>query len=110
MNTHSVILVKGGTDGYANAGGEPYSEVAASLIADILGINCIPYEFGSRVSISKLFTTKKLGLVTMNDLLKYKYKGVAGILFLNAVNTLKDILGTTEPVYDMCFFDWLIKN
>lgn len=114
MNSSNIILVKGGTDGYANAGGEPYSEVTASLIANILGINCINYKLDNRngkvVSISKLFTTKELGLITINDLLKYKFHGRDKVSLNETLSMLKSLLGTVEPIYDMCFFDWLIKN
>lgn len=114
LSTDDIILCKGGTEGYANAGGEPFSEVVAYLIAKWIGINSIEYTMDSKnnkpVSISKLFTTKDFGLITMNDVLRNHFKDGLKVSFTRCRDLIEDILGTTEPLYDMCFFDWLIKN
>lgn len=111
---NGIYLTKGGTSGYANAGGEPYSEVIASLIAKKLNINSIPYTLekrdGKPVSISKLFTSKQYGLLTMNKYLRYKFTGAITVPFADAKKAILEALPTLEPFYDMCFFDWLIKN
>lgn len=90
LSSSNIILTKGGTSGYANAGGEPYSEVIASIIAKKLNINAISYVIDKRnkkiVSISKLFTSKQFGLITMNEYLKYKFNGARGILFLSLIH------------------------
>lgn len=114
LSSSNIILTKGGTSGYANAGGEPYSEVIASIIAKKLNINAISYVIDKRnkkvVSISKLFTSKQFGLITMNEYLKYKFNGARGILFDSCKKVTFEALDSLEPLYDMCFFDWLIKN
>lgn len=111
---NGIYLTKGGTSGYANAGGEPYSEVIASLIAKKLNINAIPYTLekrdGKPVSICKLFTSKQYGLLTMNKYLRYKFNGAITVSFADAKKAILEALPTLEPIYDMCFFDWLIKN
>lgn len=111
---NGIHLTKGGTIGYANAGGEPYSEVIASIIAKKLNINAIPYTLEKRdskpVSISKLFTSKQHGLLTMNKYLRYKFNGALTVSFADAKKAILKALPTLEPIYDMCFFDWLIKN
>lgn len=111
---NGISLTKGSTSGYANAGGEPYSEVIASLIAKKLNINAIPYTLekrdGKPVSICKLFTSKQYGLLTMNKYLRYKFNGALTVSFADAKKAILEALQTLEPLYDMCFFDWLIKN
>ena len=55
-----IFLYKGGTEGYANSGNEPYSEYYASQIAEIMGLNAVHYELenwkGILASKCKLFT------------------------------------------------------
>ena len=38
-----IKLYKGGTEGASNTGNEPYSEFYAAKIAEIIGVNAIPY-------------------------------------------------------------------
>lgn len=114
INGKDILLCKGGTSGYANAGGEPFSEAIASLIADYIGIYVIQYKMEVRnnkpVSVSKLFTSKEYGLITMNEILKCYFPNRLKISFEECEILIKSLLGTVEPLYDMCFFDWLIKN
>ena len=114
LSSSNIILTKGGTSGYANAGGEPYSEVIASIIAKKLNINAISYVIDKRnkkvVSISKLFTSKQFGLITMNEYLKYKFNGRTKVSWLECRESILKEIGSFEQAYDMCFFDWLIKN
>ena len=62
-----VSLYKGGTEGAANMGFEPYSEYYASQIADALGFNHVEYgleKFKGRLcSTCPLFTSERLGFV-----------------------------------------------
>ena len=62
-----VLLFKGGTEGAANTGFEPYSEYYASQIAEVLGLNHVEYgleKFKGRLcSTCPLFTSEKLGFV-----------------------------------------------
>ena len=41
----SIYLYKGGTEGAANTGNEPYSEYYACQIADKMGIGCVPVSY-----------------------------------------------------------------
>jgi transcriptional regulator with XRE-family HTH domain len=55
-----IYLYKGGTSGYANAGGEPYSEYYACQVAQRMGLDAIEYDLvkwkGILASRCKLFT------------------------------------------------------
>ena len=80
-NTYTIIsiLCKGGTEGYSNAGLEPFAEVIAYIIAKRIGVNTILYHLEMRndkpFSVSKLFTTKKTGLLTANLYLVEAFPG-----------------------------------
>ena len=62
-----VFLFKGGTEGAANAGFEPYSEFYASQIAEAMGLDHVAYgleKFKGRLcSTCPLFTSDKYGYV-----------------------------------------------
>ena len=62
-----VLLYKGGTDGAANAGFEPYSEYYASQIAEVMGLYHVNYglsRFKGRIcSTCSLFTSDKYGYI-----------------------------------------------
>ena len=62
-----VMLYKGGTEGAANTGFEPYSEFYAAQLAEALGLEHVPYgleKFKSRLcSTCPLFTSDKIGFV-----------------------------------------------
>lgn len=55
-----IYLYKGGTDGAANTGKEPYSEFYACQVAKAMGLNCVSYDLenwkGILASKCKLFT------------------------------------------------------
>ena len=55
-----IYLYKGGTEGAANTGNEPYSEYYACQIADKMGISCVQYDLenwkGILASKCRLFT------------------------------------------------------
>ena len=110
----NIILVKSGCKTEYGYSGEPYSEVIASIISKKIDINVIEYEIGKRnnktVSISKLFTNKQYGLVTIYEYMSFIYGNSDELLFKNCISSIYDVLGTLEPFYDMCFFDWLIMN
>lgn len=62
-----VFLFKGGTEGAANAGFEPYSEFYASQIAEVMGLDHVAYgleKFKGRLcSTCPLFTSDRYGYV-----------------------------------------------
>lgn len=114
----NVRLVKGGTRHYANAGGEPFSEAAASIIADIINIKHISYTLDYRkyngetlpVCISYLFTNEKYGLRTGNEYITEHFPRRNLVSLNEFINLIKTENINIKPFYDMCFFDWLIKN
>lgn len=110
----NIILVKSGYKTEYGYSGEPYSEVIASIISKRININAIEYKIGKRnnktVSISKLFTSKQHGLVTIYEYMSFIYGNSDELLFKNCITSIYKLLGTLEPFYDMCFFDWLIMN
>ena len=69
-----IKLYKGGTEGASNTGNEPYSEFYAYQIAEILGINAIPYNLtkwkGRLCSTCDLFTSKDISYVPVGRIVK----------------------------------------
>ena len=114
ISTNDIVLCKGGTEGYSNAGLEPFAEVIAYLIAKRIGINTIPYHLETRdnkpVSLSKLFTTKEHGLLTASRYLSYKEPGVKYISMQVALEHMQKDFDDLLPFYSMCFFDYIIEN
>ena len=114
ISTDDIILCKGGTEGYSNAGLEPFAEVIAYLIAKRIGVNTIPYHLerrdGKPVSVSRLFTTKERGLITASRYLSYKEPDVKYISMQVALEHMQKDFGDISPFYNMCFFDYIIEN
>lgn len=58
-----IYLYKAGTEGYSNAGKEPYSEVMAHQLLEVLGYPHVPYQLkkfrGRLVSVCPLFTSEQ---------------------------------------------------
>lgn len=63
-----VYLLKRGSEGYANAGFEPYSEALASNLLEAAKVACVPYEVmrfhGKIASRCPLFTSEGIGFVS----------------------------------------------
>ena len=103
-----IYLYKGGTEGAANAGNEPYSEYYACQIAMTMGLKCVAYDLenwkGILASKCALFTDIDTAFVPIGDLMKS--------------NTLKAALdcyeGLGKEYYDdvcsMLVFDAVIYN
>ena len=103
-----IYLYKGGTEGAANTGNEPYSEYYACQIAKAMGLKCVAYDFenwkGILASKCALFTDIDTAFVPIGDLMKS--------------NTLKAALDCYESLgkeyYDdvcsMLVFDAVIYN
>ena len=109
-----ILLVKGGTYGYANAALEPISEVCSSVVASAIGLDCTAYEYkvfaGRPTSICQLFTTEDRGLMTAQEFREYVGKD-------NVTLTLKPYMDQMEfegldvdPLKRMIFFDDLVRN
>lgn len=103
-----IILYKGGTMGASNTGNEPYSEFYAYQIAEILGINAIPYNLSkwknTLCSTCELFTSKNISFVPVGRIVRS-----GG---LQAVREYYEKLGSTfeKAFNEMIFFDALIFN
>ena len=103
-----IYLYKGGTEGAANTGNEPYSEYYACQIAMTMGLKCVAYDLenwkGILASKCALFTDIDTAFVPIGDLMKS--------------NTLKAALdcyeGLGKEYYDdvcsMLVFDAVIYN
>lgn len=69
-----IYLYKGGTEGAANTGKEPYSEYYAYQIAKAMGLNAVPYDLenwkGILASKCKLFTDINTAFVPIGRIVK----------------------------------------
>lgn len=69
-----IWLYKGGTEDFANAGNEPFSEVLAYQIAKRMGLNAVPYELenwkGILTSKCRLFTNRYFSYVPTGHVVK----------------------------------------
>ena len=103
-----IKLYKGGTEGAANTGNEPFSEYYASQIAEILGVNAIPYALsvwkGKLCSVCTLFTSKELSFVPVGRIVR-----TGG---MSAVRAFYESLGEnfTKALNEMIVFDAVIFN
>lgn len=103
-----VYLYKGGTNGAANTGNEPYSEYYASQIAAQMGLNHVTYGLakwkGNLCSTCELFTDIDHSYVPI-------YRLVENCTLRTTADYLKK-LGNDyyEPFVDMLIFDALICN
>jgi len=63
-----ISLLKRGSEGYANAGFEPYSEALAASLLEAAGVNHVPYGIvryhGKLASKCPLFTSEGVGFVS----------------------------------------------
>ena len=103
-----IKLYKGGTEGAANTGYEPYSEFYAAKIAEMLGVNAIPYTLskwkGRICSVCDLFTSKELCYVPIGRIVR---RGG-----MSAVRAFYASLGEkfTAALNEMVIFDAVIFN
>lgn len=69
-----ICLYKGGTEGASNTGNEPYSEYYAWQVAQLLGVNAIPYTLTrwkeTLCSRCELFTSKESGFVPVGQIVQ----------------------------------------
>ena len=103
-----IYLYKGGTEGFANSGNEPYSEYYACQIAKAMGLNAVEYDLenwkGILASKCKLFTKIDTAFVPIGRIVK-----TGG---LNAVLEYYKKLGEDfyENTKSMLVFDAVIYN
>ena len=74
IENDGIYLYKGGTEGAANAGNEPYSEFYACQVAKAMGLNCVEYDLenwkGILASKCRLFTDINTAFVPISRLIK----------------------------------------
>ena len=73
VDNDGIYLYKGGTEGAANTGNEPYSEYYACRIAEAMGLNCVQYDLekwkGILASKCRLFTDIDTAFVSIGRIL-----------------------------------------
>ncbi len=103
-----IKLFKGGTSGASNTGNEPYSEFYAFQVAEIMGINAIPYNLskwkGELCSTCDLFTSKDYSFLPVGRIVT-----TGG---MKAVREYYESLGAdfVKALDDMIVLDALIFN
>lgn len=103
-----IYLYKGGTFGASNTGMEPYSEFYAAQIAQVMGIDAIPYNLskwkGELCSYCELFTSKEYSYIPVGRIVK-----TGG---MKAVRECYKTLGNdfVKALDDMIILDALICN
>lgn len=103
-----IYLYKGGTEGAANSGNEPYSEYYAAQLAHAMGLKHIDYSLASWkksiCSVCEIFTSKDVSYVPI-----WKFGDFPTVV--DAANYLKT-LGDDyyNDFVDMMIFDALIYN
>ena len=108
IDGNGIYLYKGGTEGAANAGNEPYSEFYACQVAKAMGLNCVEYGLenwkGILASKCRLFTDIDTSFVPISRLIKDR----------TLKNALDYYAGLGKPFYDdlcsMLVFDAVIYN
>ena len=94
-----IKLYKGGTEGASNTGNEPYSEFYAAKIAEIIGVNAIPYTLSKwkdrLCSVCDIFTGKDVSFVPIGRIVKSggmkavrEYYASLGDEFIQALNEM----------------------
>ena len=100
-----ICLMKAGSEGYANAGGEPYSEKLVSDMLDFLGYEHVTYtleRFHGRLATKcRSFCTEETGFIPMSSYMAER--GYAG--------SLADILrSVSETGCDNAFYHMLASD
>lgn len=108
IENDGIYLYKGGTEGAANAGNEPYSECYACQIAKAMGLNVVSYELenwkGILASKCKLFTDIDTAFIPIGNIVKEG--GIKACL--DYYKALSD--DAYEELCSMLVFDAVIYN
>lgn len=103
-----IFLFKGGTEGFANSGLEPYSEFYAAQIADRMGLNHVRYDLSIWKNIlaskCKLFTDINTSYIPIGHIVKTG--GLMACLeFFSGISS-----NALDDVKSMLVFDAVIYN
>ena len=108
IEADGVYLYKGGTEGGANTGNEPFSEFYACQIAEAMGLDAVRYDLenwkGILASKCRLFTSPEVSFVSAGQLVKSG--GIRGCL--DYYDSLGPEFG--EQIRSMLVFDAVIYN
>lgn len=107
-----IFLYKKGTNGFANSGKEPYSEVIASHIANYIGLDHVSYELtkwrGELCTSCELFTNINEGFLKMEDFMYVNFEGPKSWEYSDVIK-VKEI-DIVQGINDMIVFDFIIEN
>lgn len=105
-----ITMYKSGTEGYANAGCEPYSEYYACQVLNRMGLPYIDYKLemfhNVLVSSSVCFCNNNLSYATIAQLLT---KEDYGLRYFDAVDRHVELFGKKEYI-EQLVFDYIILN
>lgn len=108
-----IILYKKGLTDEKNLGNEPYSEVIASKILSLAGIEHIEYKINNwknyLCSTCDLFTNENRGFISMREVLSLKLGSRNQWNYLNVLEVCKKYK-VEKKFKQMLFFDCLILN
>ncbi|MCD7846459.1 MAG: XRE family transcriptional regulator [Oscillospiraceae bacterium] len=108
IDDDEIYLYKGGTEGAANTGNEPYNEYYACQVANAMGLDCVRYDLerwkGILASKCKLFTDIDTSFVPIGRLLKKSTLAEC----LSYYKSLGD--NFYEQICSMLVFDAVIYN
>ena len=104
-----IYLYKGGTSGFSNFGFEPYSELYAYQVAQVMGVNAIRYTLTKDLkktlcSRCELFTSKEYSYIPIGQLVS---KGGIKAIFAYYQTLGQNFVDALE---DMLVFDAIICN
>jgi len=99
-------LYKAGTEGYANAGAEPYCEFYASQVAEKIGLNAVKYSIAKWkdkiCSVCNAFTSLDTSFISFSA--KYGRKSIKEII------DIYQSLGFLNEFISMIIFDAVVFN
>ena len=108
IENDGIYLYKGGTEGFANSGKEPFSEYYACQIAKTMGLNAVAYDLenwkGILASKCKLFTNIDTSFISIGRIVKTG--GIKGCL--DYYSSLGEDFA--ESLKSMLIFDAVIYN
>lgn len=104
-----IMLYKGGTSGFANAGLEPYSEFYATQVAQKMGLDVVSYGLerwhGILASTCPIFTSKDISFVPAHILMQETNTNS-----LEECARVYDKFGFLNAFKDMLLFDAVVCN
>lgn len=102
-----VSLLKRGSEGFANAGFEPYSEALAASVLEAAGVDHVPYDivryYGKLASKCPLFTSEDVGFVSAHRFFEGPF-GIRDMLELCAAH------GAEDSFREMVVMDAVMAN